>query len=246
MTQTVDGVPDIEAFIADLQRELRERRSSLLDADFLAAVESGTVSREQIGDWARAFYAATRNGRVSLGNFYANSPDDPELRRELAENLYEEETGRLSGVGKCHMDVFADLLAAFGLTADDARALEPPTPMAPLQGRAIPPEAYFVELAAYGFSVEAPNAEFCARIAAALRDRYRFADAELTWFTMHAALDADHGAEFQKYVARAAEQPDGLARLRALVLERSAGTKVVWDGFGRWRADPEPPGPAAS
>jgi pyrroloquinoline quinone (PQQ) biosynthesis protein C len=236
MTQTVDGAPDIDAFIDDLQRELRQRRLSLLDADFLTAVEAGTVSREQISTWAQTFYAATRNGRVSLGNFYANSPDDPELRRELAANLYEEETGRLSGVGKCHMDVFADLLAAFRVTPQQAAAVDVPTGGSQPQGRPIPPDEFFVELAAYGFSVEAPNAEFCTRLARALRDRYQFDDAELTWFTMHAALDADHGAEFQKYVVQAAEQPDGLARLRQLTLERSASTQIVWDGFGRWRS----------
>ena len=236
MTQTVDGSADIETFVAALHDELRDRRLSLLDADFLAAVEAGAIDRDQIGAWARAFYAATRNGRVMLGNFYANSPDDPELRRELAENLYEEETGRLSGVGKCHMDVFADLLAAFGMTAEEAASLEAPAGPSRPQGRAIAPEDFFVELAAYGFSVEAPNAEFCVRLARALEQRYAFRDTELTWFTMHAALDADHGAEFQKYVARAAEQPDGLARLRRLTLERSATAQTVWDGFGRWRA----------
>ncbi len=83
-------------FIRDLDAEIRGKRLSLLDADFLAAVESGSASRDQIGAWARVFYATTKNGRFGLGNFYANGPDDPELRRELAENLYEEETGRIS------------------------------------------------------------------------------------------------------------------------------------------------------
>src|SRR5262249_6880860 len=89
--------PDIGVFLDELQREIRDKQVSLLDAEFLAAVEAGTVERERIGAWARVFYAVTRNGRFGLGNFYAHSPEDPVLRRELAENLYEEETGRISG-----------------------------------------------------------------------------------------------------------------------------------------------------
>ena len=99
---------DIDAFVDELENEIRAKELSILDCEFLAAVESDAITRRQVGEWAKAFYAATRNGRLLLGNFYANSPDDPELRRELAENLYEEETGRISGVGRCHMEVFDD------------------------------------------------------------------------------------------------------------------------------------------
>jgi pyrroloquinoline quinone (PQQ) biosynthesis protein C len=36
--------------------------------------------------------------------------------------------------------------------------------------------------------------EYCAQIFRALRDHYGFSDHELTWFSMHAEPDADHGA----------------------------------------------------
>lgn len=170
-----------------------------------------------------------------LGTFYANSPDDPELRRELAENLYEEETGRLSGVNKCHMDVFFDFLAAFGITEDEIPNLTSPFGEIVPQGRAIPPQDYFVELAAYGLSVEAPNAEYCLRIANALRDNYNFTDEQVTWFTMHAELDAEHGDEFKEHAEKAALAPNGLERLREQTLFMSAGAKEVWNGFGLWR-----------
>ena len=231
MTTTVD----IGQFVDDLLAETRASRVSLLDAEFLAAVEEGSVTRDQIREWAKPFYAATRNGRFGLGTYYANSPDDAELRRELAENLYEEETGRISGVNKCHMDVFFDFLGAFGITAEEAATLKSPGGEHIPQGRAISSEDYYVELATYGLSVETPNAEFCQRIFAALRDNYGFTASELTWFSMHAALDADHGAEFKRHAARAADAPRGLERLREQTLAMSAGVKLVWDGFGLWR-----------
>jgi len=237
MTTLADA--DVGSFIDDLLRELRDRRSSLLDGDFLAAVEAASVTRDQIREWARTFYAATRNGRLLLGNFYANSPDDPVLRRELAANLYEEETGRLSGVNRCHMEVFQDLLAAFDITPAEAEGIDSPMDYRP-QGSPIAPEDFYVELSAYGLSVELPNAEFCARMQRALAQHFGFAQKQLTWFAIHAALDADHGEEFRKYVGRAARSPGGLARLRAKTLALAEVTKQIWDGFGRWR------GPAAS
>jgi len=226
---------EIDQFVDALETELRERELSILDCDFLTAVQSATLTRDQIAVWAKAFYAATRNGRLLLGNFYANSPDDPELRRELAENLYEEETGRISGVGRCHMDVFEDFLAAFEIAAHDARNIVSPFGAQRPAGTAIAPGDYYVELAAYGFAVESPNAEFCARMDRALHVSYDFSASQLTWFSMHATLDADHGEEFRKYVARAGENPDGLERVRRATLEMSAATKAVWDGGGHWR-----------
>jgi pyrroloquinoline quinone (PQQ) biosynthesis protein C len=226
---------DADRFVDDLMTELRSAKVSLLDAEFLAAVEAGSVTREQIGEWAKVFYAATRNGRFGLGSYYANSPDDPGLRRELAANIYEEETGRISGVNKCHMDVFFDFLAAFGVTPEQARQLTSPVGDYQPQGRAIAADDYYVELAAYGLSVETPNAEFCERIFVALRENYGFAESELTWFSMHAALDADHGEEFKRHAARAASAPRGLERLREQTLALSAGVQTVWDGFGAWQ-----------
>jgi pyrroloquinoline quinone (PQQ) biosynthesis protein C len=232
-----DGTDDIATFVAELVQDLRDQRLTLCDTELLAAVEAGTATRAQIAVWATTFHSATRNGRVGLGNYYANSPDDGELRADLAANLYEEETGRISGVNRCHAEVFYDFLAACGVTRAEADAAPSPAgpPYTP-QGRRIAPEDYFVELSAYGLNVEVPNAEFCVRIGRALRDQYDFDDGALTWFTMHAHLDAGHGDEFRKYVARAAEYPDGLERVRSATLEMAPDVQMVWDGFGTWKA----------
>jgi pyrroloquinoline quinone (PQQ) biosynthesis protein C len=225
---------DVAEFVDELLSEVRERRASILDGEFLAAVEAQTVTRKQIGEWARVFYAVTKNGRLGLGTYYANSPEDPELRRELAENLYEEETGRISGVNRCHMDVFFDFLAAFG-DLEEATAFESPLDEYLSQGRAIARDDYYVELASYGLSVEAPNAEWSARMHRALRDHYGFSEDETRWFSMHAALDAEHGDEFKGYVGKAALAPDGLARLRGQTLRLSETVRDIWNGFGLWK-----------
>jgi hypothetical protein len=69
----------------------------------------------------------------------------------------------------------------------------------------------------------------------ALNERYEFTPSQLTWFSMHATLDADHGEEFRKYVARAAEHEEGLERVRRATLDLCVATKPVWDGGGSWQ-----------
>lgn len=236
MTTTVEVSDEVAAFVDGLSAELREQKLSILDGEFLSALEDQRVTREQILAWAKDFYAATRNGRFTLGIYYSNCPpDDEETSRELAANLYEEETGRLSGVGKCHMDVFFDFLAAFGISAEEAKALESPLGNHVPQGRAIPPEEFYVELATYGMCIETPNAEWSSRIDWALREHYGFTAEQTRWFSMHAELDADHGEEFRAYAGRAAESPGALEKIREATLFMAPIIRDVWNGQGRWK-----------
>ena len=232
MVTSTDRSAAAQAFVSELEQELRDTKASLLDGDFLAAIESGEASKAQIEIWARMFYAYTKNGRLSIGNFYANSPDDPDLRRELAANIWEEETGRISGIGRCHMDVFTDFLGAFGITPEAAAELS--TGVEHRMGRVIEPDDFWVELIAYGFSVEVPNSEWSQRIFDALRTNYDFTEAELRWFSMHSELDADHGEEFRKYVERVVDDPATLERVRSETLAMSALVRDVWNANGVW------------
>jgi hypothetical protein len=110
------------------------------------------------------------------------------------------------------MDVFHDLLAAFGISSEEALALDGPVGRGAIAGRPILPDDYYIELAAYGYSVEVPNQAFCERIHLALQTNYGFTDDQLRWFSMHAMLDADHGDEFRKHARKVADQPGGLDR----------------------------------
>lgn len=226
----------VKEFADQLEQEIRDEGVSILDGAFLAAIESGAATRAQIEVWARNFYASTKNGRLSIANFYANSPNDPDLRRELAANIWEEETGRISGIGRCHMDVFFDMLAAFDISEEEAAILTSPVSNDDPKGRKIAAEDFWVELIVYGFTVEIPNSEFSGRVYQALRDNYDFTEGQLRWFSMHAELDADHGEEFRKYLERIIDDPEQLARVRTETLAMSAFVRDVWDGFGAWKA----------
>lgn len=94
-----------------------------MDCGFLCALTARELSLEQIGRWAVSYYASTKNGHLAIANILAFSPEDAGLRAELAENLYEEETGLISGAGRCHMDLFIDFLNALGVSAEEAAAV---------------------------------------------------------------------------------------------------------------------------
>jgi pyrroloquinoline-quinone synthase len=220
-------------FMDDIETELRNRGLSILDCGFLGALEAGELSVDQIRRWALSYYGCTKNGHLAIANFLAYSPEDQGLRSELAENLYEEETGILSGMGRCHMDVFLDFLNVLGVSA--AEAADSQGLSAGAYAHPIEADEYYAQLTAYGVLGEGPNAVFCERALAAFRAGYSFTEEELSWFTLHAKLDKDHGATLRRYVDAAETEPGGLERTRELIFGLAPHYQSIWDGRGTWQ-----------
>jgi len=220
-------------FTNDIETELRNRGLSILDCGFLAALTAGDLSVEQIRRWALSYYACTKNGHLAIANFLAHSPEDQGLRAELAENLYEEETGLLSGVGRCHMDVFLDFLNALGVSVEEAAAGQGLATTA--YAHPIAANEFYAQITAYGILGEGPNALFCESVVAALRDNYSFRDDQVNWFSLHARLDKDHGEALSSYVEAVEAEPGGLERARELIFELAPHYQSIWDGRGAWR-----------
>jgi pyrroloquinoline-quinone synthase len=102
-------------FVAELDRMIHQRRkmTSPLYQHILAGRASQGLLREFVLHRypIKAFW--TRN---ILG--IASRVEDYHLRCELVENIYEEETGRLTDSGR-HLDTFVDVGVAFGLTREE-------------------------------------------------------------------------------------------------------------------------------
>jgi pyrroloquinoline quinone (PQQ) biosynthesis protein C len=217
----------------DIETELRDRGLSILDCGFLGALEARVLSVDQIRRWALSYYGCTKNGHLAIANFLAYSPEDQGLRSELAENLYEEETGILSGVGRCHMDIFLDFLKALGVSPAEAANADGLSASA--YAHPIETDEYYAQLTAYGILGEGPNAVFCERVLAAFRTDYSFAEDEVSWFSLHAKLDKDHGTTLSRYAEAAESEPGGLERTRELIFGLAPHYKSIWDGRGTWR-----------
>jgi pyrroloquinoline quinone (PQQ) biosynthesis protein C len=220
-------------FVNEIEVELRNQELSILDCGFLRSLMAGELSVEQIGRWAVSYYASTKNGHLAIANFLAYSPEDPGLRSELAENLYEEETGLISGVGRCHMDLFLDFLNALGVSAEEADAA--PGLATTAYAHAIVASEYFAQITAYGILGEAPNAAFCESVLEGFQANHLLDDEEMQWFRLHAELDRDHGAVLTRYVEAAEAEPGGLQRTRALIFALAPHYQSIWDGRGSWR-----------
>lgn len=84
---------------------------------------SGAVSRELLHIHLEHEYAVyIRDFAVLIGRAYVQCPIDA-ARAELAENLYEEETGKLSG-GRPHAEMFLEYPRGLGMALDRFGAVE--------------------------------------------------------------------------------------------------------------------------
>jgi len=108
---------DHAAFVAELDGLIAARRK--MTSPLYQHILSGRASQGLLRQFVLHRYPIkamwTRN---ILG--IASRVEDYQLRCELVENIYEEETGRLTSSGR-HLDTFVDVGVAFGLTPEEVR-----------------------------------------------------------------------------------------------------------------------------
>ena len=111
---------DTETLVPQLKAMIRKRKK--MTSRLYATIMAGRASQLLLQEFVIQRYPIkalwTRN---ILG--IASRVDDYELRRELVENIYEEETGRLTGTQR-HLQQFVDFGLAVGL--DEKRIVEAP------------------------------------------------------------------------------------------------------------------------
>src|SRR5262249_55475277 len=103
-----------EDFIRDLLARIEIRRTFGSHPLWLE-IADGKLSREQLQVFAVQFFLQVREFPRGVSAMHANCPF-PEERMKLAESLYEEETGRLSGCNQPHPEIFIRFGEAVGLT----------------------------------------------------------------------------------------------------------------------------------
>ena len=102
-----------EAFIQDLVARIQARRT-FGNHPLWLAIADGKPSREQLKRFAVQFFLQVREFPRAVSAMHANCPF-PKERMELAESVYEEETGRLSGCNQPHPELFIRFGEALGL-----------------------------------------------------------------------------------------------------------------------------------
>src|SRR3989441_10746883 len=103
---------DAKAFGAALLEEVRERRS-FGGHPLWFKIAEGRLSRPALGEFAKQFFLQVVEFPRAVSALHSRCPDLAE-RVKLAESVYEEETGRLSG-SKAHPELFLDFATGLGL-----------------------------------------------------------------------------------------------------------------------------------
>jgi len=144
---------------------------------------------------------------------------DLEERRKLAESVYEEETGKLSG-SKAHPELFLDFAAGVGLRREEVLAAEPLPSTAALihwfeySTKILP----FLEgVAAINLAAERQVVGAFGPFARALQKHYGLSETEVAFWDIHELADAEHSDVGDHIVVKHATTEELQRRVRQAV-----------------------------
>jgi pyrroloquinoline-quinone synthase len=222
------------AFIDELVGEIRARRS-FGGHPLWHAIAAGNVSRAGLQVFARQFYLQVNEFPRAVSALHASCPY-ADLRGELAESLYEEETGRISGCNLPHPRLFGRFAAAVGVPWDELVRSEPLPSTAALihrfetstRNRSFLEGAAAIQLSAEG---QVPGA--FGPFARALEKHYGLSHEAVSFWDVHEIADRDHADVGDHAVSRFASGDEVRERVRAAVRQSLAAWWSFFDGIER-------------
>jgi pyrroloquinoline-quinone synthase len=198
-----------EAFIEDLVARIEARRTFGRHPLWLE-IADGKLRREQLKRFAVQFFLQVREFPRAVSAMHANCPF-PEERMKLAESVYEEETGRLSGCNLPHPELFLGLERAEmveGRPLPATRSLIDWFELSTRQ-RSFIEAAAAINLAAEG---QVPGA--FGPMARRLQEHYGLSREAVAFWDVHEIADADHSGVGDHIVVRHATDAAMQARVR--------------------------------
>jgi pyrroloquinoline-quinone synthase len=192
-------------------------------------IAEGRVTRAALGPFAVQFFLQVREFPRAVSALHSSCPD-ADQRVELAESLYEEETGRISGCNVSHPELFIRFGEAVGAarTAME-RGVPLPTTAALIdwflestRDRPFIEGAAATNLAAEG---QVPGA--FGPFARALERHYGCSAEQVAFWDVHEHADRDHSAVGDHIVVRLATT----AALQSDVRRAVARSLDLWWGF---------------
>jgi len=174
-------------FIDELDAAIGEH--ALLQHPFYQAWNNGTLSKEALREYAKQYYQFERAFPTYVSQVHANTTD-PETRKQLLENLIEEEHGEVN-----HPELWLRFSDALGLSRDEVKNAElfPETAALLETMRSLTREGDTLEgiSALYGYESQIP--EVSKTKIAGLEKHYGISDDRgLSFFRVHQAADLVH------------------------------------------------------
>src|SRR5215510_1530419 len=202
-------------FMRDLVARIEARRTFGRHPLWLD-IAGGKPSREQLKLFAVQFFLQVREFPRAVSAMHANCPF-PEERIALAESIYEEETGRISGCNQPHPEVFLRFGEALGLSRAEM-----------IEGRPLPAtralidwfelsskQRSFIEAAAaMNLAAEGQVPGAFGPMARRLQEHYGLSRKAVEFWDLHESADAEHSKVGDNIVVRHATDATTQARVR--------------------------------
>jgi len=209
------------SFIEDLKQRIDARRTFGRHPLWLR-IQEGRLGAPGLRTFAEQFFLQVREFPRAVSALHARCPF-PDERVELAESLYEEETGRISGCNVSHPELFI----RFGEAVGTRRA-------AMVDGDPLPGTAALIDwfelsttqrsfiegAAATNLAAEGQVPGAFAPLARALEKHYGLSREQVAFWDVHEEADREHSDIGDHVVIRYATSPEWQAKVRAAV-ERS-------------------------
>src|SRR5215813_11836002 len=204
-------------------------------------IAEGRVPRAALGPFAVQFFLQVREFPRAVSALHASCPDAQE-RIELAESLYEEETGRISGCRVSHPELFIRFGEGVGVAREAMVDGVPLPATAALIGwfESSTKEHPFIEgAAATNLAAEGQVPGAFGPFARALERHYGCTREQVAFWDVHEQADREHSAIGDHVVIRMATTPE----LQAAVRDAVARSLELWwsffDGIAAAPAAPE-------
>ncbi len=223
---------ETRAFAASLHELIRARRS-FGGHPLWQRIQAGRVEREGLRSFAVQFFLQVREFPRAVSALHASCPF-PEERRLLAESVYEEETGRISGCGLPHPELFIRFGEGVGLRREEL-----------VEGEALPSTAaliHWFELstrqrsflegsAATNLAAEGQVPGAFGPFARALEKHYGLSREQVAFWDVHEIADRDHSDVGDHIVVRFATSDEWQERVHAAVRQSLDQWWQFFDGI---------------
>ena len=188
-------------------------------------IAAGKLSRPQVQTWAAQFFLQVREFPRAVSGLHTSCPFLDE-RIKLAESLYEEETGRISGCNVPHPELFIRFAEGIGLARRELLEAKPfpgTTALIHLFESAARDHSFLEGAAAINLAAEGQVPGAFAPFARALEKQYGLTREQVAFWDIHEEADREHSDLGDHIVARYATT-DELQEKIARSLTRSLDT----------------------
>jgi len=179
-------------------------------------IADGKLSRDQLKLFSVQFFLQVREFPRAVSAMHANCPFAEE-RRALAESVYEEETGRISGCNQPHPEIFLRFGEAVGLARSemtDGRPLPATRALLDWFELSTKQRSFIEAAAAMNLAAEGQVCGAFGPMARRLQEHYGLSREAVEFWDVHELADAEHSAVGDNIVVRHATDATTQARVR--------------------------------